>query len=75
MHIWPDCYPCITKMFTGVARISLNDKEKIQAFTDTMEKREPKNPPDFKVTSPEIIRDLWVILREMSGIEDPLKEV
>jgi len=75
MYIWPDCFPCITKMFMEVARISLNDKQAIRAFTGAIEKQAPQNPHDFKVTSPEVIRDLWVILREMSGIEDPLKEV
>lgn len=75
MHIWPDCYPCITKMFMEVARISLNDERIIQAFADTIETKKPMAPHDFKITSPEIIRNLWIIFQEMSGIEDPLKEV
>jgi uncharacterized protein with ATP-grasp and redox domains len=62
-------------MFMEVARTSLDNERAIETFTDTIERHRPKTPPDFKVTSPEIIRNLWVILQEMSGIEDPLKKV
>jgi len=75
MHIWPDCYPCITKMFTKVARISLNDEQKIRSFADAIERKKPVSPQDFRITSPEIISRLWIIFSEMSGIDDPLKEV
>lgn len=74
MYIWPDCFPCITNMFMEVARISLNDEQMIRSFTDTIAAKKPVAPQDFKVTSPEMIRDLWIIFQEMSGIEDPLKE-
>ncbi|OPY77290.1 MAG: hypothetical protein A4E64_01178 [Syntrophorhabdus sp. PtaU1.Bin058] len=75
MYIWPDCFPCITKMFMEVARNSLDDEQTIQTFTGMIEKHRPKTPRDFKVTSPEIIRDLWVVFHEMSGIADPLKKM
>jgi uncharacterized protein with ATP-grasp and redox domains len=62
-------------MFMEVVRISMNDKQAIRAFTDAIGKQEPKDPDDFKITSPEIIRNLWVMFQDISGIEDPLKEV
>lgn len=75
MKIWPDCIPCILKMSLGAARVVMKDEVQVGKFTDQVWKSKYFNGEDKNVTSPEIIREVWLKMIEFSGETDPLREV
>jgi uncharacterized protein with ATP-grasp and redox domains len=74
MLIWPDCIPCILRMSLAVSRKALKDEEQVWAFMKNVLQSEPFIGDNLRVTSPEIVRDIWVKLVALSGNRDPLKE-
>jgi damage-control phosphatase, subfamily I len=75
LFIWPDCVPCILKMSIGVIRLAIKDEDKIKRVIDQILQISHLRGEDWYVTSPEIIRHIWRKILEVSGIDDPLKEV
>ena len=75
MLIWPDCIPCILRMSLEVARLAIEDEEGVRRFTEEILKLRPLKGEDWGVTSPEVIRDVWIILQHISGKADPLKGI
>lgn len=75
MLIWPDCIPCILKMSVGVARLAIKDEEKVRRAMDQVLGISHLRGEDWQVTSPEITSQAWLKIREVSGQDDPLKEV
>ncbi len=75
MYIWSDCIPCILKMAIGVARNVLKTEEENKHFMSRILELKSLRGEDWKMISPMIVSDIWLILKEMSGKEDPLKTV
>jgi len=62
-------------MSIGVARLATKDEEKVKHIMDQVLQISHLRGEDWKVTSPEIIRQIWPKIRDVSGLDDPLKEV
>ena len=75
MKIWPDCIPCILKMSLGIARVAMKDEGQVRKFMEEILKLKYFNGVGRDVTSPEVIKDVWLKVIEVSGEVDPLKEI
>ena len=75
MKIWPDCIPCILKMSLGVARVAMKDEDQVQRFMEGVLRLKYFNGKNQKVTSPDVIRDVWSKVIEVTGEADPLRKV
>ncbi|MCX8111097.1 MAG: ARMT1-like domain-containing protein [Syntrophorhabdaceae bacterium] len=74
MNIWPDCIPCILKMSLNIAREILGGEEETKAFFARIMTLEPIKENRWDITAPEIIRDIWRLMEDTTGIKDPLYE-
>jgi uncharacterized protein with ATP-grasp and redox domains len=73
MKTYLDCIPCFFKQGLRAARISgLNDKEQ-KKILDGIAKVIPNIP--LEASPPEIAMDIYKVIKEVSGVEDPFKEV
>ena len=75
MQIWPDCVPCILKMSLGIARVAMKDEDQVRRFMEQVIRLKYFNGENWRVTSPEVIKDVWLKVIEVSGKSDPLKEI
>jgi uncharacterized protein with ATP-grasp and redox domains len=75
MLIWPDCIPCTLKMALGVARTAIKDDAKIREFLREVSKIRSLRAEDWQATSPEVARDVWLKLVEVTGNADSLRAV
>jgi uncharacterized protein with ATP-grasp and redox domains len=75
MKLWADCIPCILKMAVQVARIALKDEGKVRTFMSEIMTHRVLRGEDWNAISPEVVRDVWLRLSEITGDQDPLKEV
>jgi len=75
MKIWPDCIPCILKMSLGVARVVTKDEEQVRRFMEEVLELKYFDGENWKVTSPEVIKDVWLKVIKVTGEADPLKEI
>lgn len=75
MKIWPDCIPYILRMALGIARVAMKDEDQIRRFMEEVLRLKYFNGEDWKVTSPEVIEDIWSKVIEFSGESDPLKAI
>jgi uncharacterized protein with ATP-grasp and redox domains len=75
MKIWPDCIPCILKMSLGTARVAMKDQEEVRRFMQQVLRLKYFNGGDWKVTSPEVIEDVWLKVIKASKKSDPLREI
>ena len=73
MKIWPDCIPCISKMALEVMRVVTKDEQLVSRFLTEILELKPLRGENYSITSPELTRDVWLKIREFSGLEDPLK--
>ena len=73
MYIWPDCIHCTLRMSLNIARAAVKDELKIRKFTEEILKSDYFKGNNWTITSPEIIRDIWLIMQKTFGISDPLK--
>jgi hypothetical protein len=62
-------------MSVGVARLAIKDEEKVRRAMDQVLGISHLRGEDWQVTSPEITSQAWLKIREVSGQDDPLKEV
>jgi uncharacterized protein with ATP-grasp and redox domains len=75
MLIWPDCILCTLKMAFSVARTALHDDARLMRFMKETLSLECLAGDNLKITAPEIVRDVWVKLIELTGDPDPLREL
>lgn len=75
MYIWPDCIPCTLRMSLNIARVAVKDELKIRKFTEEVLKLDYYKGNNWNITSPEIIRDVWLIMQKTLGVNDPLKKM
>jgi uncharacterized protein with ATP-grasp and redox domains len=62
-------------MSLGIARVVMGDEDRIRRFMEEVLKLRYFTGEDWQVTSPEIIKDVWLKVMEVSGEADPLKEI
>jgi uncharacterized protein with ATP-grasp and redox domains len=75
MKIWPDCIPCILKMSLGIARVVMKEEDQVRRFMEQVLALKYFNGEEQNVTSPEVIKEVWLKFIEFSGKADPLKEI
>ena len=75
MHIWPDCILCIENMALGLGRLALEDETRIKQFMTDVLKLPPLRGENWDVISPRVIREVWRMLLEYTGMSDPMREV
>lgn len=75
MLIWADCIPCILKMSLGVARFVMKDENQVLRFVNEILTWKSLRGEEWHVRSPEIVKDVWIKLREFSSEQDPLKQL
>ena len=75
MKIWPDCIPCIMKMSLGIAYLVIQDNGHVRRFLNQILKLKYFRGEDWEVTSPEVIKQVWLMLLEVTGQADPMKEI
>ena len=75
MKIWPDCIPCILKMSLETAHLVMKDEDQVRRFMKQILKLKYFRGEDWRVTSPEVIKNIWLKLLEVSGEVDPMKEI
>jgi uncharacterized protein with ATP-grasp and redox domains len=75
MKIWPDCIPCILKMSLETAHLVMKDEDQVRRFMKQILKLKYFRGEEWRVTSPEVIKNVWLKLLEVSGEVDPMKEI
>ncbi len=75
MLLWPDCIPCITDVALRAARRVIKNEGQVKKFISEVLKIKSLRGENWRITSPELIRDIWIKLREVSGEDDPFKEM
>ncbi len=75
MKIWPDCIPCILKMSLGIARVVMKEEDQVRRFMEQVLALKYFDGKEQNVTSPEVIKEVWLKVIEFSGKADPLKEI
>lgn len=73
MKAYLDCYPCFFSQTLKTARMITQDEGKIRQILAEVSACLPKI--SFQATPPEIGREVYKIISEMTGIRDPYKEI
>jgi uncharacterized protein with ATP-grasp and redox domains len=63
------------RMSLNTARTVMKTDAEIKSFMDQLLQLSYFRENDWDVTSPEIIRDVWLMLHQISGTQDPLKKM
>jgi uncharacterized protein with ATP-grasp and redox domains len=62
-------------MSLGIARVAMKDEGQVRSFMEKVLGLKYFDGENWKVTSPEVIQDVWLKVIEVTGRADPLKEV
>jgi len=73
--IWPDCIPCMQRVFLQAARLVTKDEAQVRRLMSEALKLKSLRGENWGVTSSEVIRDILVKIQEFSGDADPFKKV
>jgi len=75
MLIWPDCIPCIIDIAISAARRVMKNEGEVKKFLSEVLKIKSLRGENWPITPPELVRDIWIKLHEISGEGDPFKEI
>ena len=75
MLLWPDCIPCTLKMILDVARLAMDDPDRVDRFFREVLALPAFAQGDWNRTSPELVGEIWGLLAAHSGVADPLAQV
>jgi uncharacterized protein with ATP-grasp and redox domains len=75
MHIWPDCIPCIVKMFLDIALLSIKEEHEVKAFMNEILGLPALRGEEWNVSSPEITQKVWQRMVRITKDEDPLRNI
>ncbi len=75
MLIWPDCIPCMHRMCLQTARLVTNNEAQVRRLMGEALKLKSLRGENWGVTPPDVIRDIWVKIQEVSGNADPFNNV
>jgi len=73
MKAYLDCYPCFLNQALKTARLHTSDEKKIKHILDKVAVALPR--VDFAATPAEIGREVYRIIAQESGIEDPYQQL
>jgi len=73
MKASPDCYPCFFVQALKTARLVTQDEKDIEEIVKTVSRSLPNL--DFRVTPSEIGLEVYRTIAEITGIDDPYREV
>jgi uncharacterized protein with ATP-grasp and redox domains len=62
-------------MTLGIARVAMKDEDQVKRFMERILGWRYFTGEDWKVTSPDVIREVWLKVIEVSGEVDPLREI
>jgi uncharacterized protein with ATP-grasp and redox domains len=62
-------------MSLGIARVAVKDEDEVKRFMKEVLKLNHFNSENWKVTSPEIIKDIWLKVVEFTEKADPMREI
>jgi uncharacterized protein with ATP-grasp and redox domains len=68
-----ECYPCFLNQALKTARMVTSDEKKTKEILDEVSTFLPKIP--FRVTPPEIGREVYKLISTLSGIQDPYRKI
>jgi len=63
------------KMSLGIAYLVIQDNGHVRRFLNQVLKLKYFRGEDWEVTSPEVIKQVWLMLLEVTGQADPMKEI
>jgi damage-control phosphatase, subfamily I len=75
MNIWPDCIPCIIKMFLDIALLSIKEEHEVKAFMNEILGLPALRGEEWNVSSPEITQKVWQRMVRITKDEDPLRNI
>lgn len=75
MLIWPDCIPCMHRMCLQTARLVTNNEAQVRRLMGEALKLKSLRGENWGVTPPDVIRDIWVKIQEVSGNADAFNNV
>ncbi len=73
MRTYLDCVPCFYRQALDTARIAGADEIKQKQILDKVSQLIPDFP--LEASPPEMGREIYNLVREMSGVKDPFKEI
>jgi hypothetical protein len=73
MRAYLDCFPCFFKQTLETSRLITSDEEKVREILNKVSLLFPKIPRN--ATPPEIGREVYRIISEQTGVDDPYKEI
>ncbi|MBE0460749.1 MAG: DUF89 family protein [Candidatus Aminicenantes bacterium] len=73
MRTYLDCIPCFYRQALDAARIAGADEIKQKQILDKVSQLIPDFP--LEASPPEMGREIYNLVREMSGVKDPFKEI
>jgi len=73
MRTYLDCIPCFYRQALDTARIAGADEIKQKQILDKVSQLIPDFP--LEASPPEMGREIYNLVREMSGVKDPFKEI
>lgn len=62
-------------MSLGIARLAMKDEKQVKDFMEQVLRLKYFSGKGWGVTSPEVIRTIWLMIVEASGDGDPMKEI
>jgi len=73
MKTYLDCYPCFFSQTIKTSRMITSDDRKIREILDAVSLFLPK--VSFEASPPEIGREVYRIISDITGVEDPYQEI
>jgi uncharacterized protein with ATP-grasp and redox domains len=62
-------------MSLGIARVTIKDEDEIKRFIKEILRLKYFNSENWEVTSPNIIKDVWLKIIEFTGKSDPIRQI
>lgn len=72
--LWPDCIPCTLTMILDVARLAMDDADRVNRFFREVLALPAFAQGDWNRTSPELVGEIWGLLAAHSGVADPFAQ-
>ena len=75
MFIWPDCIPCTAKMALEPGRTLTQDISQLRVLLGKILALTPMKGGRWGLTAPDLVEEVWSVICEFAGNNDPLKDI
>jgi len=75
MFIWPDCIPCTAKMALETGRTLTQDVDQLRDIMRKVQALTSMKGGRWDLTAPDLVEEVWSVLCEFAGNNDPLKDI